>query len=192
MKGLYLFCVVAVGALGCGDGGGSPGPDMATPVQRPHNFQQISEQVLQPSCADFSVCHSTRGAQDTPINLCGAPDPNTNRPGGAVCKPTAALIDAYNALVGVASKNDQAKAEGLQVVKPCDPDKSFLIIKLKLPVTATDAKVGYGQHMPKDNPALPQEQLDGIRDWIARGAKLNEPADVTGSSCTPADLGTKD
>ena len=80
----------------------------------------------------------------------------------------------------------------LLLVKPCDPEHSFLYMKLKLPVTATDPKDGYGEHMPKGNPSLPDEQLLGIHDWIARGAHRNEPDTVTGNTCQVEDMGMPD
>jgi hypothetical protein len=39
--------------------------------------------------------------------------------------------------------------------------------------------------MPKSNPPLDSDVIAGIHDWIARGAHLNEPDDVTGTECTP-------
>ncbi|HEX4511445.1 MAG TPA: hypothetical protein VH328_15255 [Burkholderiaceae bacterium] len=161
---------VALGA-GCDDDGGPTGPvDMSVAV--PHNFDQINTLILQPLCGSFSVCHSKDGAKDAgKLDL-------TN--------------DPYNALIGVLSDNTQAASEGLLRVKICDPDNSFLWKKLNLPETQKDSMVGYGASMPKDNPHLPPEQLAAIHDWIARGAHLNEPADVTGDTCTTDDAAVPD
>jgi hypothetical protein len=172
-----LGVALCVAALGCGDDGNDMGPrDLSAEVVLPaHNFQQINDNILQPSCANFTVCHSPEGKTMAKL----------------VMKGTADM--AYAALINVAAQNDQAKIEGLVEVKPCDPDHSFLLTKLNLPVSATDPKVGYGEHMPKDNPALPQEQLDSLRAWIARGALRDEPTSVTGSTCMlNPDLGMKD
>jgi hypothetical protein len=59
------------------------------------------------------------------------------------------------------------------------------MIKLTLPVTQTDPKVGYGGHMPNSGPSLPKTELDAIHDWIARGAHEIEPAGVSGTTCVP-------
>jgi hypothetical protein len=141
-------------------------------IVTPHNFDQINTYVLQPLCANFSVCHSKQGARD------------------------AGHLDlsqmAYENLVNVLSDNKMAGAEGLLRVKICDPDHSFLYKKLTLPETQRDSKVGYGASMPKDNPHLPAEQLQAIRDWISRGAKRFEPDDVTGTTCETDDAAVED
>jgi hypothetical protein len=137
-----------------------------------HNFDQINTYVLQPLCANFSVCHSTAGQKDADgLNL---------------------AVDPYKALVGAPAQQKMAKAEGKLRVKPCDPDNSFLILKLTLPVTQRDSNVGYGASMPKDNLHLPPEQLQAIKDWIARGALMNEPEMVTGNTCVTDDAAVPD
>src|SRR5262245_42922221 len=88
----------------------------------PHNFAEINTQVLAKGCAAFSTCHSAQGAR-----LAGMLDLAT---------------DPYAALVGVPATNAMAKAEGKLRVAPCDPDNSFLMIKLRLPLTATDPRTG--------------------------------------------------
>jgi hypothetical protein len=138
----------------------------------PHNFDQIDQFVLQPSCANFSVCHSTQGQRDA-----GHLDLSKN---------------AYQALVNVLSDNKMAKGQGLLRVKPCDPDNSFLITKLTLPESQTDSNVGYGASMPKANPHIDPLQLQAIRDWIARGAHEHEAADVTGNTCMTDDAAVGD
>ena len=65
-------------------------------------------------------------------------------------------------------------------------------VKLLLPESANDPKVGYGGHMPNSNSSLPKAQLDAIRDWIARGAHRTEAATVSGSTCVVEDMGTPD
>src|SRR5439155_1097401 len=57
LLGLALF------VIGCDDPKGG-GQDMAVNVVIPHNFEQINTEILQPSCAAFSVCHSTAGNKD--------------------------------------------------------------------------------------------------------------------------------
>jgi hypothetical protein len=164
---LMLLCVAA---SACDDD--SPGDMMDMSVSVPNNFDEINTFVLGPLCANFSVCHSRMGA-NTGGHLNLADDP-------------------YNELVGVLSDNMMAGAEGKLRVKPCDPDNSFLMIKLLLPETMRDSKVGYGASMPKDNPHLPMEQIQAIRNWIARGAHRNEAADVTGDTCVTEDASVQD
>src|SRR4051812_11632754 len=82
---------------------GAPGPS---------TFAAINQQVLQPSCT-FSSCHSPAGA-----NSAGHMD---------------LKADPYLALVGVATDNVKAHAEGKLRVEPGDSADSFLYIKLNLP-----------------------------------------------------------
>lgn len=161
------YLAFAVVALGCGDNSGS-GQDMAMPIQIPHNFDQINSEILQPSCAAFSVCHSAAGQ-----SMAGHMDLSA---------------DPYKALVGVLSDNLKAKGEGKLRVKPCDAANSFMTIKLKLTMdqpipTAQNPTAGYGHHMPDTNPNLPDVQIQAISDWIARGALQTESPTVTGSTC---------
>ena len=136
-------------------------PDLAPVVV--HNFAQINATVLGPSCT-FSVCHSTRGSHDADkLDL---------------------SQDAFSALVNAPAQNKKALAENILRVKPCDPDHSFLITKLEMSPSNNDSDSDYGAHMPLKNPSLPQAQLQAVRDWVSRGAHLDEPEDVTGTTCT--------
>jgi hypothetical protein len=171
MRKLCLLLLLVVGAAsGCDDDG--PGGPVDMSVSVPNNFDEINQFVFGPLCANFSVCHSRMG-QNTAGHLNLADDP-------------------YAELVGVLSDNKMAAAEGVLLVKPCDPDNSFLWTKLTLPESMRDSKVGYGASMPKDNPHLPMEQLQAIRNWIARGAHRFEPADVTGDTCVTDDASMQD
>jgi len=158
---VMALLMVMSGCGGAADGGGGASPDMA-PVATPHNFAQIQSQVIQPGCT-FSVCHSGRYAA-TAGNL-------------------DFTFDAYEALVGQAPDNAQAKQQSMVRVKPCDPEGSFLYVKLTLPASANDSTTGFGSHMPAGNPPLAPEQLQGIHDWIARGAHRNEADDASGTTC---------
>ncbi len=154
---------LTLGALGCGgsNNNGDGGTDM-TAVVVPHNFDQINSEILMPSCAAFSVCHSVDGARDA--NML---DLST---------------DPYSALVGVAAVNAKAAGEGRLRVKPCDSANSFLIIKLKLAMNE-DMTTGYGDYMPDTNPHLDPTIIQAISDWIDRGALKTESATVTGKTC---------
>jgi len=43
--------------------------------------------------------------------------------------------------------------------------------------------------MPEDSDPLDAAVIQGIKDWINRGALKDEPAGVTGSTCTLKDGG---
>ncbi len=79
----------------------------------PTTFSGINAQIFQRSCANFSSCHSNAGA-----NSAGGLNMETN---------------TYANLVGKLSNNAMAKAEGKLLVKPGDPEASFLIHKMTLP-----------------------------------------------------------
>ncbi len=152
---------LVLAASACDDTTSNTNADM-TAVVVPHNFDQINTMILQPSCAAFSVCHNAKVATQGNLDL---------------------KTDPYAALVGVLSDNAKAKSEGKLRVKPCDSANSFLTIKLELPMNQ-DPTTGYGHYMPDTNPHLPTEQIKAITDWIDRGALRNEPATVTGRTCT--------
>jgi hypothetical protein len=120
------------------------------------SFPQIQAQLIEPNCT-FSVCHA------------GGP-----RAAGAMDL----AADPYKALVGVVSDNAKAKAEGLLRVKPGDAASSFLVTKLMLPESETDATKNYGAHMPQDNPSMTGPEIATIVDWINRGALPDEPGTV--------------
>lgn len=69
---------------------------------------------------------------------------------------------AHSNLVDVAS----AQAPGVDRVEPGDPDNSYLVQKI-------EGTAGAGGRMPLGQPALPNEQIQAIRDWILDGAQDN-------------------
>ncbi|MCA1826461.1 MAG: hypothetical protein ABR567_10445 [Myxococcales bacterium] len=74
--------------------------------------------------------------------------------------------DQYDRLV-----NRPSADGGFTLVKPGDPDASFLAIKLKL-TTAFDPV--YGSGMPPDFPGENCAAVqDAVRQWIAAGAERN-------------------
>ena len=152
---------LALFAFGCDDTTTNTQMDMSA-VVIPHNFDQINTQILGPSCAAFSVCHSPEGARDA--NMLDL------------------KTDPYTALVGVLSENVKAKGEGTLRVKPCDSAHSFLVFKLTLQQNQ-DKDTGYGDYMPDTNPHLPSAQIQAIADWVDRGALKTESATVTGKTC---------
>ncbi len=181
---LPLLLLALASAASCDDSNDMG--DMSVAV--PHNFKQIAGEVFVTSCSAFKSCHSAEGKSQSKLNLCSAPTPNP-----ALCPSTSTLMDAYAALVGKTPDNKRAQAENMKLVDPCHPEKSFIITKLKLPVTETDSTVRYGAHMPMDSASLPPEQIDAISAWIARGARFDEPDDVTGTACNmPVDMSATD
>ena len=118
----------------------------------PTTFNAINQQIFAHSCANFTVCHDKQGAKEANM-LDLATDP-------------------YNALVNVPPFNDLANSQGLMRVKPGDPDHSFILIKLQLPLASTDDG-GYQASMPSGNPHLPDFDISGIKTWIMNGAANN-------------------
>lgn len=162
-----LVLALALLAPGCGDD--SSGSADMTAVVVPHNFDQINTQILQGSCANFTVCHGSKMTSTDNLDL---------------------KTDPYTALVNAPAVNPKAASEGKLLVKPCDSASSFLVIKLSIPSNMDqDLTTGYGHHMPDTNPNLPAEQIQAIKDWIDRGALKNEPANVTGKTCMVTDMG---
>lgn len=125
------------------------------------DYAEIDAMVFKTSC-NFSVCHTAGPRAQGGLDL---------------------VTDSYAALFNVAAQNPKANGEQRVLVKPCDPENSFLLTKLKLPADG-DPKLGYGARMPQNSPALPAEQLLAIADWIARGAHRQEPPGTSGSICT--------
>ena len=73
---------------------------------------------------------------------------------------------SWDSLVDQPSVHEDAAETGLLRVKSGDPDNSFLMRKLR--------GLGPGDSMPQGAPALPDNILDMIEDWIARGAHTSE------------------
>lgn len=130
-------------------------PDMAgdMAVAVPRSFDEIRDLVLRPRCASFPQCHSARGAM-------GASGLDLE-------------TDPFGALTGVTAKQPGAAAEGLALVEPCAPERSFLWIKVDLRNPRHQGK-RYGSPMPLDRPAVPEPQRQALREWIARGAPRQE------------------
>lgn len=113
----------------------------ASPPQEP-TFALVAERVLS-NCTTRS-CHSATG-----------------RRGDLVLTPD----QAYQALVNVPAANEAAKAKGKVRVVPGKPDDSFLVQKLTTPAADEGARMPYG------GDALPAQDLELVRAWIAAGAK---------------------
>jgi hypothetical protein len=168
---LSLFTLLAAG---CGSTTTDPqdmGIDMPISTVVPTNFASINSEILQPTCANFSVCHSPEGKFTA--NQLDLKDDGTMSPG----------VKAYLALVNQPSVNKKAKAMSLLRVKPCDATNSFLRLKLQMTAVA-DKDTDFGHHMPDvAGEFLSPAQIKAIGDWINRGAIMDEPASVSGSTC---------
>jgi hypothetical protein len=75
---------------------------------------------------------------------------------------------SHVAIVGVAAKNVGVVDDGTLLVKPGDPDASFLVTKVrpKVPVAA-------GVRMPPSGSGEPlsDEEIAAIEEWVRAGAK---------------------
>ena len=105
-------------------------------------FSQIQAQILTPTCAKAG-CHAASSASDGLVLEAG---------------------QAYGNLVG----RPATQRSNLARVQPGDPERSYLILKLRGDPSIT------GLRMPQDGPPyLTPEQIDGIAAWIRAGALNN-------------------
>jgi hypothetical protein len=98
--------------------------------------------------------------------------------------PAGLRLDAANSyalLVGIAS----IEQPSLQRIAPGDPNNSYLIQKL-------EGTAAVGERMPAGLPALPQADIDVIRQWIIDGALPTSPASgpIRVTSLSPAPSAT--
>ena len=135
---LSLLLTAALLWAGCGGDDSTVGPDESA-VEGSRTEATLAEvsEVFAVSCA-FSGCHS----------------------GGDPAAGLSLEGDFAARIVGVASE----QRSDLKLVDPGNPDKSYLLIKVR----GDDEIVS--QRMPPGNP-LPAEQVEIIRAWIASGAK---------------------
>ena len=162
-------------AAGCGSSSTNSdmGGDMQIITLVPTNFASINTDIIQPTCAKFSVCHSADG-KTTANNLDLSTDP-------------------WGQLVNQPAQNNKAMAMGLLRVKPCDAANSFLAQKVAMTMDL-DKMTDFGHHMPDvAGEFLTGAQIQAIKDWINRGALKDEPAGVSGSTCQLfQDMGQQD
>jgi hypothetical protein len=100
-----------------------------------------------------------------------------NAPGGG---HTLTLLpgQAYANLVGVTPNSSVAADAGKLRVDPGNPDKSFLLDKLRGTLVA-----GEGVPMPRELPKLPARKIQLVEEWIAAGAPAT--GFVGGIGCGP-------
>lgn len=141
---LPLFAALCALAAGCGSGGGD---DSSQGMGGGGNGGGGGGSML---VATFeSIQQNVFSAQ------CEVCHTGANAPHGLRLDPAS----SYGLLVGVPS--DQQPS--LQRVEPGNPDDSYLIRKL-------EGTAAVGARMPLSLPALPQSDIDVIRQWITDGA----------------------
>jgi len=79
--------------------------------------------------------------------------------------------ESYGQLVGVTAVNQGAAQDGLLRVTAGNPDKSFLMTKLTLPLVFDPR---YGSRMPLGTAVLGADQIEHLPAWILRGALPDE------------------
>jgi hypothetical protein len=118
-------------------------------------YSSIDRDLFQVSCGTSGNkafnCHSTQGAATGSfLDLSG---------------------DAYPRLIDRTAVNPLGDRKDLILVKPGDPDGSFLVQKLRL-TTAQDVHLGSG--MPADAPgSICASSVDVVAQWIRDGAGRN-------------------
>ena len=113
------------------------------------SFDQLQSKILTPSCA-ISGCHASKNDATFPQHE-------------LILEKSV----AYTNLVGISSKNANAKADGLLRIKPGAPEESLFLHKLHL---YDHHSKDYGNPMPLGLAKLSLGQLDFIEQWITAGA----------------------
>ncbi len=113
-------------------------------------FTEIQEKILTPSCA-LSGCHASTA--DASYSLHGL---------------VLTANVAYENLVNKLSKNADAAALSLQLVKPFDADNSFLYHKITCDHQHHTGN--FGAHMPLGGNSLTNGQIELVKRWINTGA----------------------
>lgn len=114
-------------------------------------FHAIQTRILAPTCA---------------VGGCHAGNPGA---GGL----SLAASGAYDALVGARPSNTAAREAGYLLVRPSDPDRSFLLHKVERPDGHAHLDEGHGALMPLGGAPLTDGQVAFIRAWIEAGAPAN-------------------
>jgi hypothetical protein len=139
---LALLAVLILGAAtGCGT--------VKSPTEPPANtggaalpFSRIQAEIFTPTCAKAG-CHAANSAS-----------------GGLVLEAGRAYGEIVN--------RPSTEQSGLRRIEPGDPERSYLIKKLRGDPDIT------GSQMPQDRPgSLPREQLDGLIAWVRAGVPNN-------------------
>lgn len=135
----WVVGVVAVGALAAGCEHAEPAPADMEPT-----LANVQTLVFDECCAT-SGCHDD-GTQAGNLNLSSAEL-------------------SYLALVEQPADNGVARENRWMLVKPGEPELSFLVRKIEQP------GVGEGAPMPVGNKALNGPYLEMVRAWVEQGAE---------------------
>ena len=135
------YALAALLLAACGDVK-SPTEPSEDPEGPAFTFAQVQAQIFTPTCAKAG-CHSAASASGEMVLEAG---------------------QAYGQIVNRPAVGNSS----LDRIEPGDPERSYLIKKLRGDPDITGAR------MPLDNPgSLTQEQMDGIVGWILAGAPNN-------------------
>lgn len=135
------FLLAALLLAACGDVK-SPTEPLEAPEGQAFTFAQIQAQIFTPTCAKAG-CHAASSASGEMVLEAG---------------------QAYGQIVNRPAVGNSS----LDRIEPGDPERSYLIKKLRGDPDITGAR------MPLDNPgSLTQEQMDGIVGWVLAGAPNN-------------------
>jgi len=135
------FLLAALLLAGCGTVKSPTEPSPAPGGGTALTFAQIQGQIFTPVCAKAG-CHAAGSS-----------------PSGLVLEAG----QSYGNLVG----RPAAENSTLDRVSPGNPDRSYLILKLRGDPSIT------GERMPLGGPYLSAEQIEGIAAWIRAGAPNN-------------------
>lgn len=115
------------------------------------SFEKIQAKILTPSCA-IASCHNSQS------------DPFFSQH-----KLILTSGQSFDQLVNRAPFNEMAAEDGMMLVMPGDPEKSFLYHKLQR-ATSHHSGMDYGNPMPLGLDKISAGQLEYIRQWIEAGA----------------------
>lgn len=85
---------------------------------------------------------------------------------GASRSPSLQGAGVYNAIIGQNPENQMALQAGLQLIKPQDPDSSFLYQKLVF----DSSEFKFGSPMPQGGISLSADKIEFVKLWIEAGA----------------------
>lgn len=160
------LCVIAWSATACSGDTNTAAPAEALGTST--SFARLQSQVFVPSCSSSS-CHGPGNSSGSDLVLSGS--------------------SAYAALVNVVPKQAAARADGLKLVVPGNPDLSLLWHKVNGFVPSHHSK-DYGAPMPYAGQPLPAGQIEFMRRWIAGGASATgdniDPSLLNASYVAPA------
>ena len=138
MKAKYpLFCLLLCCFLSCVQ---DPPPPEFTPPDSSYGL--IYTHILSVSCG-VTGCHD-----------------------GASTHPRLSGENTYHSMITEHVHNQEAMNAGLHLIKPSDPDSSFLYQKM----IYDSSEFKFGAPMPQGGLTVPANKIEFLRQWIAAGA----------------------